>query len=197
MLDAVIKLFDVNIELSDRFSKNKTDRIVFNACKAIVYDKTYSELDETTFATLNDNNYGCGFIDFEFAFKENFKNPYMKFFISCFSIRSISKDYKTVTKLNTPRPGKMGGSLYPPNYTKVNQNGNLSFGVRYYFKTMDEKNTVLNSDEVCIEGFVSFGKKNNVYDIMCRIVKTDNGWELNEAYTYRTHPKTYIYSLVH
>lgn len=195
MLNAEVKLFDVNIEPSSQLLKNKTDRLVFNSCKAIVFDKTHSEFDELTFANLNHNDYSFGYVEYEFSFLENFKNPYMKFFISCFAIRT--SHLGRPIKLNTPRPNRKIKFFNPDNYTKVNQKGNLSFGIRFFFRSEEEREAILNSEELCIEGFVALGKKNNVYDIMCRITKKENDWEIYEAYTYRTNPKTHIYSLVH
>lgn len=195
MLNAEFKLFDVNIEPSDSFSKNKTDRLVLNSCKAIFYDKTYSELDELTFADLNNNDYGFGYKEYGFGFMEHFNNPYMNFYVSCFALRTNSLGRPIL--LNTPRPNRKLKYMMPNNYTKVNQNGNLSFGVRFYFRNHEERDALLNCDELCIEGSVALGKKRNVYDVMCRIVKADNDWKLDEAYTYRTHPKTHIYSLIH
>ena len=195
MFDSHFKLFDVNIAADKESSKNRTDRLVFNSCKAIVYDKAYSEFDEMTFANLNHNNYGFGYIEYEFSFLENFKNPYMNFYISCFALRMNLLGY--AIKLNTPRPNKEVKILTPDNYTKVNQNGNLSFGIRFYFRSKEERDAILNSEEICIEGYVALGKKNNVYDIMCRIIKTDDSWVLDEAYTYRTNPNTNVYHLYH
>ena len=116
----------------------------------------------------------------------------MKFYISCFALRSISISKKYTAKLNTPRPNKQLMFLNQNNYTKVNSDGNMSLGIRFYFRSEEEREAVLNSDEICIEGSVAFGKKTNVYDIMCRIVKSDEGWTLDEAYTYRSNPKTHI-----
>ncbi len=194
MLNAEFKLFDVNIEPSDNKLNSKANRLVFNSCRAIVFDSTYSELNEPTFAHLNENE-GFGYIEYEFTFLEGFKNPYMKFYVSCFALRMNRLGYPI--KLNPPRVQGKERLLNPESYTKVNQNGNLSLGVRFFFRNEEEREAILNSEELCIEGSISFGNKRNVYDIMCRIIKTDNDWKLDEAYTYRTHPKTHIYSLIH
>ena len=68
MFEEIIKLFDVGLKVYDKFENPKTDRIVFNSCKAIIYDKTYSELDEPSFANLNRNDYGFGYVEYEFSF---------------------------------------------------------------------------------------------------------------------------------
>ena len=192
-----IVLFDIH----DTVNSNNTasnDRLIFNSCKAIIYDKAYSEFEESSFANLNHNDYGFGYIEYEFSFKETFDSPYMEFFVSCFTFRMNLMGYPI--KLNGLRPcrkRKLSERLMPPTYTKVNKYGDMCFGIRYFFRTMDERNAMLNSDILCIEGNVSFGNKRNVYDIMCRLEKQDNDWVVDEANTYRIHTKDNIFSLYH
>lgn len=53
MLDANITLFDVKNQNND--SNTNSNRLVINSCKAVVYDKIYSELEELSFANYNLN----------------------------------------------------------------------------------------------------------------------------------------------
>lgn len=195
IIDGKIVLFDIHDIVKERSSSN---RLVFNSCKAIIYDKTYSEFDEMTFANLNHNDYGFGYIEYEFSFKESFNTPYMEFFVSCFAFRMNLLGYPI--KLNGLRPPKarrLRELLTPPTYTKVNKYGEMSFGIRFFFRSLEERDAMLNCDRLCIEGNVSFGGKRNVYDIMCRIKKENDDWIVDEANTYRTHKNYHIYSLYH
>lgn len=196
MFDGKITIFDIqNLQVGNS-GKSKSERLILDSCKAIIYDKTYSELDELSFANLNHNDYGFGYIEYEFGFKESFSNPYMKFYVACFTLRMNLLGYPI--KLNII--GRQKGEpkcLYPNNYTKVNKYGNMALGIRFFFRSEEERNAILNSEEICIEGNISLDSKRNVYDIMCRIVKTESNWEIEDAYTYRSHPKSYIYSLIH
>lgn len=196
MFDGKIIIFDIQNLQVGKSEKSRTERLILDSCKAIIYDKTYSELDELSFANLNNNDYDFGYIEYEFGFKESFSNPYMRFYIACFALRMNLLGYPI--KLNIiGHPKGEPKFLYPSNYTKVNKYGNMALGIRFFFRNEEERNAILNSGEICIEGNISLGSKRNVYDIMCRIVKKEDRWEIEDAYTYRTHPKTYIYSLIH
>lgn len=193
MLDNSVTLFNVSL---DNSYKPKTDeRLIWNSCKAILSDSIYSEFDEMSFADINHNDYGFGYIEYEFSFKENFRNPYMNFYISCFSFRMNTLGQSI--KENCLRPKRRFKFLMNDTYTKVNKNGNLSFGIRYYFKTPEEHSAFLNCEEMCVEGFVAFGKKNNVYNIMCRLSRQGGTWEIEDAYTYRDRKRRNLYSYLH
>lgn len=193
MFDNEITLF--NVELSNKFNSTTDNRLVLHSCKAILFDSTYSEFDELSFASINHNDYGFGYIEYEFSFIENFKMPYMKFFISCFSFRMNTLGYSI--KENCPRPNRKLKFLYPNNYTKINKDGNLAFGIRYYFKSLEERHAFLNCQEICIEGFVSLGKKRNTYNLMCRLSQNEDKWQIIDAYTYRRDGKKNIYFYYH
>lgn len=146
MLNSIIKLFDVNVDISNR--KLNSGRLVLNSCKAIIYDKVYSEFDELNFAVINLNDYEFGYIEYEFGFAENFDDPYLNFYILCFAIRCNMLDYPI--KINSPIPSTTPKYRLLKNYTKVNKDGNMSFGVRYFFRSLEERNALINGDEVLI-----------------------------------------------
>lgn len=196
MFDGKITIFDIQNLQVGKSEKSRTERLTLDSCKAIIYDKTYSELDELSFANLNHNDYGFGYIEYEFGFKESFSNPYMRFYIACFALRMNLLGYPIKVNIIGRQKGEPK-YLYPNNYTKVNKYGNMALGIRYFFQDEKERYCILNSEEICIEGNISLGSKRNVYDIMCRIVKTDDNWIMEDAYTYRTHPKSHIYSFIH
>lgn len=193
MLDNSITLFNVSLENN---TKSITDeRLVMHSCKAILSDPTYSEFDELSFANINSNDYGFGYIEFEFSFIEKLQNPYMKFYISCFSFRMNTLSHSI--KMNCPRPYGIFKLLMPHTCTKVDKNGNLAFGIRYYFKSLEERTALLTCNELCIEGFVALGKKTNTYNIMCRLSQKNEKWDIIDAYTYRRDGKAHIYSYCH
>lgn len=195
MLDGKFVLFEIHNSINKQSDNPKANRFIFDSCKAIVSDKLYSELDELNFANLNFNDYGFGYIEFEFGFKESFINPYMKFYASCFDIRTNKLPYSI--KLDSIRLFKPNKLHLPDNYTKVNKSGNMAFGIRFFFRTEEERDALLTCEYLCIEGSISFGNKRNVYDIMCRLEKNENGWHLDDAFTYRKNPKVHIDRLVH
>ena len=193
MLDNNVTLFSVSL---DNNSKTATDeRLILHSCKAILSESTYSELDELSFENINHNDYGFGCIEYEFSFIENFRKPYMSFYISCFLFRMDTLKYPI--KINCPKPiGKLK-YLMPNTYTKVNKNGNLSLGIRYYFRTIEERTAFLECNELCIEGFIALGKQTNTYNLMCRLSQQNEKWDIIDAYTYRRDGKSYIYSYDH
>lgn len=193
MLDANITLFDVKNQNND--SNTNSNRLVINSCKAVVYDKIYSELEELSFANINLNNYDYGYIEYEFGFNEKFENPYKTFYISLFAIRVNLLSYPI--KIDSPRPSTTPKIRLNKNYSKVNKDGNMSLGVRYFFRSLKEREALINGDEVLIEGCVALDTRKNNYDIMCRIIKVGNEWILDEANTYRTHKNIDIYNLWH
>ena len=193
MLNQEITLFNVNLQNG---GKNVTDeRIVLCSCKAKLFETTYSELDELTYALLNSNDYEQGFVEFEFSFNEKFKNPYMDFYVSCFSFRMDSLNY--AIKTNGLKYKRKTAFLLPKNYTKVDKNGHLSMGVCYFFRSAQEREAFLNCKEICVEGFVAFGKRTNTYNIMCRLAQQNNEWSIIDAYTYRRDGKHDVYSYIH
>lgn len=196
MLDNTIKLFDVNINVS---KKQETDnRLSFASCKATIYnnfseEKPYSEIDEESILSLNYNN-DFGYIDFEFAFNENFRTPYMEFYASCFAFRLIKPN--ATIKLNGVQ--NFDKSLFKEVYsTKVNKDGKLSCGIRYYFKGENDKQAFIECEELCLEGRIALGKKRNVYGIVVRLKKENNDWIVLDANTYKDKGFNSIYSYVH
>ena len=89
MLNNETTLFSVSLQNG---AENSTDeRLILCSCKAKMFEKPYSEFDELTFALLNSNDYGHGMVEFEFSFIEKLKNPYMDFYVSCFSAGCLLK----------------------------------------------------------------------------------------------------------
>lgn len=195
MFDATanITLFDVKTQNSS--ANTNSNRLVINSCKAIVHDKIYSELEELNFANINSNNYDYGYIEYEFGFNEKFENPYKTFYISLFAIRGNLLGYPI--KINPQRPSTTPKRRLNKNYSKVNKDGNMSLGVRYFFRSLKERETLIDGDEVLIEGCIALDTRKNNYDIMCRIIKDGDEWILDEANTYRTHKKMDLYRLWH
>ena len=193
MLNNEITLFNVSLQSG---AENITDeRLILCSCKAKMFERTYSEFDELTYALLNANDYGFGFVEFEFSFAEKFKNPYMDFYVSCFSFRMDTLQY--AIKKNGLKYRRKTDFLLPKNYTKINKNGNLSMGICYYFENDEEKQAFLNCKELCVEGFVALGKRTNTYNVMCRLLQENGVWSIIDAYTYRRDGKRDVYTYNH
>lgn len=196
MLDSKITLFEVNIDNTSQ--RERGNRISIASCKATIYnyfneEKPYSEIDEESIISLNYNN-DFGYIDFEFAFNENFRTPYMEFYASCFAFRLIKP--KATIKLNGVQ--NFNKPLFKEVYsTKVNKDGKLSCGIRYYFKEENDKQAFIECEELCLEGRIALGKKRNVYGIVVRLKKENNDWIVLDANTYKDKGFNSIYSYVH
>lgn len=80
------------------------------------------------------------------------------------------------------------------NFTKVTKEGKIALGLEYYFTTQREYNLLLNCESFCVEGFVAFKKKTNVY--VCT-EKTDCGWKMTEGNTYQINKRVNIENLYH
>lgn len=193
MLDTGVTLFSFNMS-NDKQTSNY-NKLVFKSCRAIVYDSTYSEFDELSFASLNDNC-GFGYIEYEFGFSCNLPNPYMDFFVSCFSFRTDTLEYPAI-KINGMHTRNLPKFMREHNYTKVDKNGNMSMGVRLFFRNKHEREAILNCNEICIEGFIAFGKKTNTYGVMTRLLQDNNEWIVVDANTYRPYKHNHVYSNVH
>lgn len=191
MFDAPITIFNININAE---KQNTANRLVIASCKAIMKSKTYSELEDSNYAYLNNNDYNQGFVDFTVSFLDLYSNPYMQFYISCFSLRGFTETQSYTLKVNCPRPKNALNAIY---HTAINENGNLSIGLRYHFQNKEERDLLLNSKEISIEGNIALGRKSNIYDVLIRAIKENNEWKIENANTYRTHKHTSIYNLYH
>ena len=72
-----------------------------------------------------------------------------------------------------------------PAYSKVDQDGNLVVGIRYYFNCKEEIEKILQCNNILVEGFIALEKPKNVFGVMCQMKKIVSSWEITEAYTYR------------
>jgi len=175
MLDASINLLSIEATVGIK-EENLPKALLIRACKVYVFseERIYSELEELTFDALNDNE-GYGTLDIEFVFANNIvSESYPEFYTKCFVIRTDSG-----VKI---RPMKMKNN---PTYSKINQNGELVIGIRYYFRSKKEIEGVMSAKDFLVEGFIALGKPKNVFGIMCQLNKVHNSWNISAAYTYK------------
>ncbi|MEA5056121.1 hypothetical protein SDC9_150204 [bioreactor metagenome] len=183
MLDTT--LFSVSIPVNNTPSES----LILSGCRVgVPEDQTYSELDELNYYALNNNDFEWGSVNIEICCENNFLNPYSDFYISCVSIRADSKILCKISR-NT--------SIKQRNYAKVTKEGKIAFGISYYFTSMAERNLLLHCHTFCIEGFVAFKKKTNVYGFMCRVGQSDGEWIMEEGNTYRIYYNQNIDHLCH
>lgn len=184
MFDSKITLFEIQNEKSASINK----ALVLSGCNSILFPEkiVYSELDDLNFSFLNSNDYGFGYINIEFCFENNLKEPYVDFYSACFSIRT---DNEIVIKIN--------GNPKAKSFSKINKDNKLVLGISYYFISEIEREKILNCSIFCIEGFVSLNTKNNIYGIMCRMIKKDGDWSIKDANTYKVYKKIRINNLCH
>lgn len=184
MLDNSIQLFSV--QLPEVSVKNKALVLTGSSAVFSTDNNVYSEIDDLNFSYLNSNDYGFGYMDIEFKFENNFDNPYFKFYISCFSIRT---DNGVTIKLN--------GSPNKESYSKINKDNKVVVGIHYYFRTEKETNNFKNCNMFCAEGFIAIEKKDNVYGVMCKLSKSEEKWDVIDSNTYKIYEHQNIGGLVH
>ena len=176
MLDANIdKLFSIEAVLKDK-KKDLSKVLLLRECKVYLFDdvRIFSEFEAMTLDRLNDNE-GFGELDIEFVFENNIVNEsYPDFYTKCFVIRTDTKCFIKPMKLSNH-----------PSYSKINQNGELVIGIRYYFRNKDDVDKIIKCNSFLVEGFIALGKPKNVFGLMCQLQKNKENWEIGAAYTYK------------
>ena len=173
MLD--VKLLSITAAVPN-MTENVPKALLLRACKVHVFGngRIYSELEEQTFDSLNDNK-GFGVLDIELVFgREVVKKSFPKFYTKCFVIRT---DTNVIIK-----PMKFSNES---NYSKLNQNGEIVIGIRYFFKDNEEINKLVSCQKILVEGFIALSKPTNVFGVMCQLQKEDSDWIISSAYTYK------------
>lgn len=186
MLD--LTLFKVG--LPSKENNIQSTALILSGCRTIVTDETsYSEQDEQNYCLLNDVN-DFGKLDIELSFENTMKNPYLKFYIRCVTIRTNNEKICAIDK-SMPEQFKFD------NYTKVTKDGKMAVGITYFFRSAEEREKLLNCNSFCVEGFISLKNKTTVYGFVCRVVHQADGWELVDGNTFRTSLHTNIESYIH
>ena len=173
-------MFDINLEFTPTFNpKNNTkiDELVVSSCSVHYFSngRLWSSFEELSFNCLNKNDYGLGVIDFEIGFTGYTGIAYPKVYTKCFRLltdeNELIKPFKTTNE---------------PSLSKINQNGELVIGIRYYFKTEEEIQVLLNCKHLLMESFFALGRKTNTYGFACQLHRDDGGkWRCSYANTYR------------
>ena len=176
MLDANVEKF-ITIEATIPNNKEpKTKALIVKECVIDAFGNghIYSQFEEMTFDVLNSNE-GLGSIDIQFTFMNNVtKEAYPEFYTKCFVIN-------TDTRLHI-KPMKYKNS---PICSKINKDGNLCVGIRYYFGNEKEIDKLRKCNEIMVEGFIAIGNKKTVYGIMCQMKKCEGVWKIISANTYK------------
>ena len=175
MLDPSLTMFSINAT-TQVTEKVQNYALQIRNCKVIVFGRgrIYSEFEDMTIDWLN-RDQGFGAMDIEIAFQNNVTtNAYPQFYSKCFVLRTDTGYHLKPMKL----------SNYPCD-SKVNQNGELVIGVRYFFQREKEINEIQNCNCISIECFVALEKPKNVYGVMCQLNKENEEWKLEIAHTYK------------
>ncbi len=174
MLDLKVdKIWGIEATVPNKLDNN-SNALILRACNFYAFGKNEicSELEILCFDELNQNN-GFGAMDIEFVFKRNVVDEaYPKFYTKCFVLRTdTGKFIKPMKRTNYP------------NCSKINQNGELVVGVRYFFHDEHDIDKIKKCNEMLIEMFIALGKQTNVFALKCDLVKTKDNWEITSAYT--------------
>ncbi len=184
-------MLDIGFEFSPNFEfkgEKKIDELVISSCAVHYFsdNRLWSSFDELSYNCLNYNNYGLGVIDFEIGFTGYKGSAYPKVYTKCFRLFTDNE------KLIKPMKYTNEYSL-----SKINQKGELVIGIRYYFRTEEEVNKLLNCSQILFESFLALGKKTNTYAFACQMQKDDdNSWKCTYANTYRMRKKDNIVCLM-
>ena len=176
MLDTnVDKILSIEVAVPEKV-ENKRRILLLRACKVYVFGngRIYSELEEQTFDYLNSNE-GYGVLDIEFVFENNVTSKnYPTFCTKCFAMRTdtniVIKPMKSLNKFCN---------------SKINQNGELVVGIRYFFRNERDIERIKSSKSLLVEGFIALEKTINVYGVMCQMQRTGKNWKIVSAYTYK------------
>ncbi len=176
MLDSQFTLFSIEAS-SHAKAEAHSNALLFKACNVYIFGegRIYSEFEEMTFDTLNSNDYGCGTLEIEFVFTNRVtQEPYPNFYTKCFVIRTDTKSFIKPMKTKNTKCR-----------SKIDQNGDLVLGIRYYFRNEEEIKLIQNCSALLVEGFIALKKPQNVFGIMCQLKKQEATWQISSAYTYR------------
>ena len=176
MLDPKVTLFSFSAS-TPLVMKPENHALILKSCNIYAFsaNRIYSELDELTFDTLNSNDYGCGSLEVEFTISNGITSEaYPDFYTKCIALRTDTQCHI--------KPMKAGNAAH---YSKVNQNGDLVIGIRYYFKSEKEIQQIQNCTALLIEGFIALGQPQNVFGIMCQLEKESDIWKISSSFTYK------------
>lgn len=184
-------MFDIGFEFSPTViskTDKKIDELIISSCKVHYFsdNRLWSAFDELSYNDLNNNDYGFGVLDFEIGLTGYKGTAYPKVYTKCFRFLT---DGKTLIK-----PMKLSNES---SLSKINQKGELVVGIRYYFRTEEEMDKLLNCKDMLIESFFALGKKTNTYSFACQMHQDNNGeWGCSFANTYRMKRKISIKYLI-
>lgn len=176
MLDSKVTLFSFSASAPAIITK-ESHALILKSCNIYAFSagRIFSELDELTFDSLNYNDYNCGTLEFELIFSNgSLKGAYPDFYTKCVVIRTDTNFYIKPMKTKNQ-----------PHYSKVNQDGDLVIGIRYYFKRECEIQQIRNCTSLLIEGFIALDSPKNVFGIMCQLEKESSSWNISSSYTYK------------
>ena len=77
---------------------------------------------------------------------------------------------------------------------KIDSNGHVAIGIRYFFASEEERNRVADASMILVECFVAFDKKKNVFGVMGQIDKKENEVK---AYIFKADYMRNIADLTH
>lgn len=176
MLDSQFKLFSIETSIQSK-SDALSSALLLKGCNVYIFsaDRIYSEFEEMTFDTLNSNDYGCGTLEIEFILSGRVTpEPYPNFYTKCFVIRTDTKSFIKPMKTSNFKC-----------LSKIDQNGYLVLGIRYYFRDEEEIKEVQKCNSLLVEGFIALQTPKNVFGIMCQLKKQEALWQITSAYTYK------------
>jgi len=187
MFDSRFTLLSIEAALPFR-AEVCNNALLLKACNIYLFSegRMFSEFDEMTFSRLNRNDYGFGTLEIEFVFANRVtKEAYPDFYTKCFVVKADTGKFIRTMKYKNDKY-----------CSKVNQDGDLVIGIRYFFVNEDEINHIQECNALLVEGFIAFGKPQNVYGLMYQLQKEESGWQISSAYTYKPKYASNIKTLI-
>ncbi len=176
MLDSKLTLFSFSAS-APTIAPEENHALILKSCNVYAFSagRIFSELDELTFDSLNCNDYGCGTLELELVISNGIvKEAYPDFYTKCVVIRTNTKCFIKPMKINNK-----------PHCSKVNRDGDLVIGIRYYFRDENQIQQIQSCTSLLVEGFIALGKPKNVFGVMCQLEKENGTWKISSSFTYK------------
>lgn len=177
--------FQISIQLPQTVPK--VDGLKIESCIVhyLADDRLWSQFDEMIYNRQNRNDFGFGALDIEIGLSGFKRKSYPEVYTKCFLLRTDND------LLIRPMKTTNNKSL-----SKINKQGELAIGIRYYFQSDEEVKKLTASKQIMFEFFAALGNSRNTYAFMCQLAKCEESWEIQMANTYRLRDKDNIKTLM-
>lgn len=176
MLEGKITLFEIALPKFE--TNNIINAQIISGCNAYIGQyisedySVHSELEEESYAYLNSNYRGKALV-IDLCLSANKDNIYKDFYVRCVSVRS---DNGFLIKIDGPKNEKYN--------SRINMQGDSVIGIGLFLND-EQYESLSEANRIGIEGAFALGKKTNVYGFNINVSRTEEGYDLQTANTYK------------